>query len=80
MDFLDRHHLMRRGLLIAYSYFFLNITYKLLCGEVVVNAFKITAYGMFGTIFTIMVKFYFDSRDIEIKGKIAEEKRKEEIK
>ena len=76
-DFIDQHHLMRRGLLITYSYIFLNITHKLLCGEVVINAFKITAYGIFTGILTLMLKFYFDSRNIEIKGTIAEVKRED---
>ena len=74
-DFIDQHHLMRRGLLITYSYFILNITHKLLCGEVAINAFKVTVYGIFAGILTFMLKFYFDSRNIEIKGSIAEVKR-----
>ena len=67
MNIIDKFHLIRRGLLIVFTYFFLKITYNLFCDGVVLDAFKVSAYGIFAGIETLMIKFYHDSRDKEIK-------------
>jgi len=67
MNIIDKFHLIRRGLLIVFTYFFLKITYNLFCDGVALDAFKVSAYGIFAGIETLMIKFYHDSRDKEIK-------------
>ena len=74
-DFIDKHHIVRRLLIVIYSFFLLKITYRLLCEGIPINAFNTTVYVSFAGIITFMLKFYFDSRNIEIKGKIEEDKR-----
>jgi len=67
MNWIDKWHLIRRGLLIAFTYFFLLITYRLFCNGVTLDAFKVSAYGIFAGIETLLIKFYLNSRDKEIK-------------
>ena len=76
MDWFDRHHIMRRLLLGVFTCVLLIITYKIFCDGVMnLDAFKVSVYVAFSGIITFMLKFYFDSRNIEIRGGIAEEKR-----
>lgn len=65
---LDKYHVVRRLLLIAFTYFFLKITYKLFCDGVALDAFKVSAYGIFAGMETLIIKFYHDSRDLEINN------------
>lgn len=74
MNWIDRFHVIRRGLLIVFIYFFLNITNHIFFGEIILDAFKLSAYIFFGGIITFMIKFYHDSRNIEIKNKKEVEK------
>jgi len=69
MNWIDRFHLIRRLLLGIFTYFFLLITYRLFCDGVVLDAFKVSAYGIFAGIETLLIKFYLDSRNIEINNK-----------
>ena len=75
IDYFDKHHIMRRLLLVAFTSILLMITYKIFCTDVKMDVFKVSVYVSFSGLMGFMLKFYFDSRDIEIKGKIAEDKR-----
>jgi len=69
MNWIDKFHLIRRLLLGIFTYFFLLITYRLFCDGVALDAFKVSAYGIFAGIETLLIKFYLDSRNIEINNK-----------
>jgi len=70
MNWFDKYHVMRRLLILFYSAFLLVITYKIFCDGVAIDVFKVSIYVSFAGIITFMLKFYFDSRNLEIKGKI----------
>jgi len=75
MDWFDRHHIIRRLLLAAFTSVLLIITYKIFCDGVKdLDAFKVSVYISFSGLIGFMLKFYFDSRDIEIRNKIKEDK------
>ena len=65
MNIVDKYHLIRRGLLIVFTYFFLKITYTLFCDGVVLDAFKVSAYGIFAGMEILFIKYYLNSRDKE---------------
>lgn len=69
MNWIDRFHVIRRGLLIVFTIFFLKITYNLFCDGVSLDAFKVSAYGIFAGIETLLIKFYLDSRNMENNNK-----------
>jgi hypothetical protein len=64
---IDKYHVIRRLLLGIFTYYYLLITYRMFCNGVALDAFKVSAYGIFTTIETLFIKFYLDSRDEEIK-------------
>jgi hypothetical protein len=63
MNFIDKFHIIRRALLIVFTFFFLKITYKIFCDGQALDAFKVSAYGIFAGIQILFVKFYLNSRD-----------------
>jgi len=79
MNWVDKYHIIRRALLVIFIYFFLKITNHIFCDGVTLDAFKVSAYGIFTGMITFMIKFYYDSRNIEIKENLKylrEKKRK----
>ena len=64
-DFINKYHIIRRSLLIVFTYLFLLITYKIFFGNIILDTYKLSAYIFFGGIITLMIKFYHDSRDKE---------------
>jgi len=70
MNWIDKYHIIRRSLLIIFTYFFLKITYKIFFNGITLDTFKLSAYIFFGGIETFIVKFYHDSRDKEEGGKL----------
>ena len=76
MNIVDKFHLIRRLLLAVFTYFFLNITNHIFFGGITLDTYKLSAYIFFGGIITFMVKFYYDSRDIEIKDNKEKEDKK----
>jgi hypothetical protein len=68
MNWVDKYHVIRRLLLAIFTYFFLRITFHIFCDGVVLDAFKVSAYGIFTGVETFLIKFYYDSRNIEIKN------------
>ena len=70
MNWIDKYHIIRRVLLFVFTYFFLKITYKLFFDSVFLDSFKVSAYGIFSGIITFMIKFYYDSRNIEVKNNL----------
>jgi len=64
---IDKYHIVRRSLLYIYSGFYLRITYRMFCEGIPLDVFKVSAYVTFTGIITFMLKFYFNSRDKEIK-------------
>jgi len=69
MNWIDRYHIIRRLLLAFFTYFFLKITNHIFCDGVASDALKISVYVSFAGIITFIIKFYHDSRNIEIKNK-----------
>jgi len=67
MNIIDKYHVIRRGLLIVFTYFFLKITYHLFYNGATLDAFKVSAYGIFAGIETLLIKFYLNSRSEEMK-------------
>ena len=63
--FVNIQHIIRRSLLFVFTYFFLLITYRIFCGDIILDKYKLSAYIFFGGIITFMIKFYHDSRDKE---------------
>jgi len=64
-NWIDDYHIIRRGLLIVFTYFFLKITYNLFCDGVALDAFKVSAYGIFAGMEILFIKYYLNSRDKE---------------
>jgi len=77
MNIVDKYHIIRRLLILIYSGFLLMITYKIFCNGVIIDVFKVSVYVSFSGIITFMLKFYFDSRNIEIKDNLKNKEEKE---
>jgi len=67
MNIIDKFHLIRRGLLIVFTYFFLRVTNHILFDSTASDTIKISVYISFAGIITFMIKWYHDTRDKEIK-------------
>ena len=67
---------MRRLLLVAFTSILLIITYKIFCNGVVMDVLKVSVYVSFSGLIGFMLKFYFDSRDIEIKDQLETKDKK----
>ena len=67
MNWIDKYHVIRRVLLAIFIYVFLNITNKIFFDGIILDTHKTGAYYFFGGIIIFMIKFYYDSRDKEIK-------------
>jgi hypothetical protein len=65
MSFINRHHIIRRALLIAFTYFFFRVTYAIFCQGAALDAYKVSAYGIFAGMETLLIRFYLNSRDKE---------------
>ena len=70
MNWIDKFHLIRRLLLGIFTYFFLLITYRLFCDGVALDAFKVSAYGIFTSVEILFIKYYLNSRTDEDINKI----------
>jgi len=64
-NWVDRFHIIRRLLLGIFTYFYLLITYRLFCDGVALDAFKVSAYGIFAGLETLFIKYYLNSRTDE---------------
>jgi len=80
MNWIDKHHVIRRLLLAFYSYFYLKITHHLFCGGGTLDAFKVSAYLTFSGLIGYMVKYYYNSRDVEIKEQLKNNKKEDDQK
>jgi len=67
VNFIDKYHIIRRILLGVFTYVFLNISNHIFFDGIKLDNYKSGAYLFLGSIFTLIVKFYFNSRDKEIK-------------
>ena len=67
-NWVNRYHLIRRLLLGIFTYFYLKITYHIFFVGTSSDNLKISAYLSFAGIITFMIKFYYDSRNIEMKN------------
>ena len=72
MNWIDKYHVIRRILLAVFIYFFLKITNHIFYNGVILDAFKVSVYIAFSGIITFMIKFYYDSRNIEIKNNLKD--------
>ena len=66
MNFIDKYHVIRRLLVFAITAIFLKVTLDIFDGTVL-DTFRVTAYGIFCGLETLIIKFYLDSRDKEKK-------------
>ena len=64
----DRWHLIRRILVFAITGVFIKVTLGIFDG-VVLDTYRVTAYGIFCGLETLIIKFYLDSRGKEEKLK-----------
>jgi len=65
-SFVDRYHVIRRILVFAITFIFLKITVNIF-SSITLDTFKVAAYGLFCGLETLIIKFYLNSRDKEIK-------------
>ena len=61
MNWVDRYHLIRRILVFAITFIFLKVTLDIFNGHIL-DTFKVTAYGLFCGLETLIIKFYLNSR------------------
>lgn len=66
MNFIDKYHIVRRILVFAITFIFLKTTLNIFNG-ITLDTFRVTAYGLFCGLETLIIKFYLNSRDKEIK-------------
>ena len=66
MNFIDEYHIIRRILVFAITAIFLKVTLDIFDGTIL-DTFKVTAYGLFCGLETLIIKYYLDSRNKEIK-------------
>jgi hypothetical protein len=65
LNFIDKYHIIRRSLLIVFTYFFFKVTYAIFCQGAALDAYKVSAYGIFAGMETLLIRFYLNSRDKE---------------
>ena len=66
-DFINRFHLIRRILVFAITFIFLKTTLNIFNG-IELDTFKVTAYGLFCGLETLIIKFYLQSSNDEAEG------------
>ena len=66
MNIVDRWHIIRRILVFAITTIFCKVTLDIFDGTVL-DAFRVTAYGLFCGLETLIIKFYLNSRTEEDK-------------
>ena len=64
MNIIDKYHVIRRILVFVITAVFLKVTLDIFNGTVL-DTFRVTAYGIFCGLETLIIKFYLDSRDKE---------------
>jgi len=64
MNIIDKYHVIRRILVFVITAVFLKVTLDIFDGTVL-DTFRVTAYGIFCGLETLIIKFYLDSRDKE---------------
>ena len=67
MNFIDRFHIVRRILVFAITAIFCKVTLNIFDG-ITLDTFKVTAYGLFCGLETLIIKFYLNSRSEEDKN------------
>ena len=65
--FIIENRLIRRILVGVITFIFLKVTLNIFDGAEL-DAFKVTAYGVFAGIFTLIIKFYLQSGKNEAEG------------
>jgi hypothetical protein len=68
MNMIDKWHLIRRILAFAITGVFIKVTLGIFDG-VILDTYRVTAYGIFCGLETLIIRFYLDSRDKEDKLK-----------
>lgn len=66
-DFINKYHLIRRVLVFAITFIFLKTTLNVFNG-CVLDTYKVTAYGLFCGLETLIIKFYLQSNNDEAEG------------
>jgi len=66
MNIIDKYHLVRRILVFVITAVFLKVTLDIFDGTVL-DAFRVTAYGIFCGLETLIIKYYLNSRTEEDK-------------
>lgn len=67
-DFINQHHLIRRILVFSILYCFLKVTLNIFSGNVALDTFLTTIYGIFAGLVTLIIKFYLGSTEDEAEG------------
>ena len=67
-DFINRHHLIRRILVFAILCCFLKVTLNIFNGNIQLDTFLTTVYGIFAGLVTLIIKFYLSSTEDESRG------------
>ena len=66
MNWVDRYHIVRRILVFAITFIFCKVTLDIFDGTVL-DTFRVTAYGLFCGLETLIIKYYLNSRTEEDK-------------
>ena len=66
MNIVDKWHVVRRILVFAITAIFCKVTLDIFDGTVL-DTFRVTAYGLFCTLETLIIRFYLQSRTEEDK-------------
>lgn len=66
-DFIIKYRIIRRILVFAITYIFLKTTLNIFDG-ITLDTFKVTAYGLFCGLETLIIKFYLQSKSDEAEG------------
>jgi len=66
-DWIVKNRIIRRLLIFAITYIFLKVTLNIFDGTAL-DTFKVTAYGIFAGLETLIIKFYLQSGKDEAEG------------
>ena len=63
-NWINKYHVIRRLLVFAITFIFCKVTLNIFNGAVLTTC-RVTAYGLFCGLETLIIKFYLNSRDKE---------------
>ena len=66
-NWIVRNRIIRRIIVFSLTYIFIKVTLNIFDGSVL-DAFRVTAYGIFAGLETLILKFYLQSKKDEAEG------------